>query len=431
MTGRNVIVGALALVPLLLVLASGTSVAAPPAGLPYDLGPVEALTDIFVNAAAGWEDALRDVALGLFRGLVIVEIVWTVGFALLAGADLLGVLAVLLRQLLVIGFFFWLLQGGATYPLEIINSFSSAAGLANAAVGGSVIARPEDVVSAGISLAAALWNGLSFRHPGLDVLLAISGVVVLCAMVGAAATLIEVIVEAALVAYAGIVLLGFGGTAFTREYTITYVRWAVSIGVKKMFVLLILGLGIGVMQQLSNYLGQQHSLIPVGEVGVAIAVPLLFWRIAEKLPYKAQELIAGTSQYHPLNVSDAIKQAATAAVAVAGGGAATAAAFKLASSQLSGSGGNGGGASGGSGGNAGPDSGPGGGGNTGSGPNGGGSPGYRSIAAQAFRNMGGSMASDVGMRLTGDHMTRLLNSGWRMGRAMNDEAEAIKGGNKK
>ncbi len=392
------------------------------AGLGYDLGPVEAVTDIFIRSGASWEQAIEDIAATLFAGLVIIEVVWTVGFTLIAGADLLGLLSVLLRQLVVIGFFYWLLLGGATYPLAIINSFGQAAGRANAAAGGNVITRPEDIVSAGISLAAAVWNGFSFAHPGLDLLLAIAGMVILCVMVGAAATLVEVMVEAALVAYAGVLLLGFGGTAFTREYSIAYMRWAVSIGLKKMFVLLILGLGIGVIQNLANYVGNQNSLIPVGEVGVLVAVPLLFWRLADKLPYKAQELISGSSSYHPLNLGSGIRNAAmmagSATTGALGAASAASAAFNLAQKQLGSGGGGGGDSSGGGGGTGGTG---GGGSNTG----GGGGSSRGAIARQAARNIGGAMANDIGMRFTGDHTARLLNSGWRMAKSMNDEADNI------
>ena len=390
------------------------------AGASYDLGPVEAVTDIFLRSGASWENALKAVALTLFQSLVVIEIVWTVGLTLIAGADLLGLLAVLLRQLIVIGFFYWLLLGGATYPLAIINSFGQAAGLANAASGGNLVSRPEDIVSAGISLAAAVWNGFTFQHPGLDFLLAIAGMVILCVMVGAAATLVEVLVEAALVAYAGLLLLGFGATAFTRDYAINYLRWAVSIGLKKMFVLLILGLGIGVIQQLAAYVGHQASLIPAGEIGVLVAVPLLFWRLADKLPYKAQELVAGASSYHPLNFGAGLRQSALMAAAATTGavGAASAAgaAFSLAQQQLggggdgrsggeSGGGGSPGGGSGGSGGGAGSNS----------------APGFGATARQAARNLRGAMGSDVGMRMTGDHTARLLNSGWRMARGMSNQ----------
>ena len=394
------------------------------AGVAYDLGPVETVTDIFVRSGANWENALKTVALTLFQSLVVIEIVWTVGLTLIAGADLLGLLAVLLRQLIVIGFFYWLLLGGATYPLAIINSFGQAAGLANAAAGGNVVSRPEDIVAAGISLAAALWNGFTFQHPGLDFLLAIAGMVILCVMVGAAATLVEVMVEAALVAYAGLLLLGFGATAFTRDYAITYLRWAVSIGLKKMFVLLILGLGIGVVQQLAAYVGHQASLIPAGEIGVLVAVPLLFWRLADKLPYKAQELVAGASSHHPLNFGAGLRQsafmAAAATTSVVGAASAAGAAFSLAQQQL------GGGSGGGSGGESGGGGSPGGGGGGGGGgPNS--APGFRATARQAARNMNGVMRGEVGMRMTGDHTARLLNAGWRMVRGMNNEDGNIKG----
>ncbi len=35
------------------------------------------------------------------------------------------------------------------------------------------------------------------------------------------------------------------------------------------------------------------------------------------------------------------------------------------------------------------------------------------------------MANDIGLRFTGDHTARLLNSGWRMAKSMNDEADNI------
>jgi type IV secretion system protein TrbL len=405
-----------AIIPLAAIAIVWT--ASPAHAQEVDAGFVEQLTDIFVQSAANWEDALRNLAVDLFDVLVVIEIVWSVGWSLLSGLEIAGLLGLLARQLVTIGFFYWLLQGGTTYPKAIIDSFSQAAGMATRASGGVTVSRPEDIIAVAMKMATVLWQGFTWKHPGLDVLLAISGVLILVVLVFAAATLVEVIVEAALVAYAGVVLLGFGGTSFTRQFTLSYLHWAVSIGVKKMFVMLILGLGVGVMQRMAATVPAATD-ITVQEVAVILAVPLLFWRLAEKLPYKAQDIISGSSPHHPLGLMQGASQVArvamTAAMAASGGGAAVTAAYNLAQDQLSGGGGGSG--SGGS---------DGGGSGGGSSSSGGGRPSFRATAAQAARNLGVAARDDVGMRLTGDTMTKLRHAGWRIASGMNKEAEAIR-----
>ena len=385
------------------------------------LGPLTDMSQIFLNRASSWEDGLETDARNLFNILVIIEIVWTVGWGLLSGVEFVGLLALIARQIITIGFFAYLLEGGARFTNAIIDSFTQASVTARSASGGITQIQPQDIVSSGFYIVSQMLQGLSIANIGLDLLLVVASVIILFALVKVAAIYLETMVEAAFVAYAGVILLGFGGTSFTRTFTISYYRWAVSVGLKKMFILLIVGLGMGVMQSLAQ-------IVPAAmadnweDICILIGAPLLYWQIAERLPYKAQEVISGTSLHGPgtlLDKAAAIGRAAgAAAVASAGSVTAAGAAFNLAQKQLSGGEDGGGGGSSGRGGSGGTG---GGGSNTG----GGGGSSRGSIAKQAVRNFGGAMANDIGMRLTGDHTARLLNSGWRMAKSMNDEADNL------
>ena len=58
-----------------------------------------------------------------------------------------------------------------------------------------------------------------------------------------AAMMIVTLVEMYIVSYAGIILLGFGGSSFTKDYAVKYLTYAVSVGIKIMMMTLVVSVG--------------------------------------------------------------------------------------------------------------------------------------------------------------------------------------------
>lgn len=349
------------------------------------LGPgfLNSIVDTFQRAARSWEGALRNIAIGMFVTLAIIDIVWNVGWAVRRGG-IDTIVEAVAQQIIVLGFFFWLLLNSASFMFAIIDGFGIAGNRASAAGGGAANMSPSDVVSAGLNLAKVIWDGMSWTAPGQSFLLAISGIVIIYVFGKMTARLIEVLVEAVIVAYAGVIFLGFGGVWATREYAINQYRYALSVGAKRFFLQIIIGLGHGITVQMVQTVqasSASQSIVDWQVLGLLIAIPIVFLELAESIPQRVQNIINGVHIGSYSGIGSTAQQvgstAMAAAAGLAGGGAATAAAYQVAKQQVEQRQNTGGGQSGGRAGQA------------------------AMTAGFTARNLMNAAARDVGQRLSG------------------------------
>ncbi len=352
--------------------------------------------DDFLNRFATQVDS----GFGLIRGdvsavlstLVIISITLT---ALLWAIDeTSNVLASLVRKVLLVGFFVFLIAQWATLARTVVNGFAA---LGLKAGGGTLslaafTASPSQIVAAGIKVISGLMAYVKTIAPGpieffahLDVVImaVIAAIGILIAFVILAVEIVVTIVEFHIVTLVAFVVVPFGvlsQTSFMSERAIGYV---VSVGVKVMALALVVSIGTTIFNSYTV------SADPgIGEdVGLLLAAVLMVM-LSLKVPQIAAALISGGPQ---LNSGSAAMGAAGVAAGVAGtalgvralggaasgllgaaaGGGSIAAARSAAGALPSGNGPSGNGPSG----NGPSGSGPSGNGTTGSGPTGSGSSG--------------------------------------------------------
>src|SRR3954449_12717736 len=97
--------------------------------------------------------------------------------------------------------------------------------------------RPESVADN-----VSFWTDTS---KSLGLLIAALVVVICFALI--AAIVIVTTVEMYIVTYAGIILLGFGGSTFTKDYAVKYLTYAVSVGLKLMVMGLVVSIGQSIL----------------------------------------------------------------------------------------------------------------------------------------------------------------------------------------
>lgn len=317
-----------------VVMSSAPLLAQAPA-----LGPgvLNGIVDTFKSQASKWEGTLEKLAIQLFGALAGIELLWVFGRAIMKKMDIADVLELVVMQMVTIGFFFWLLLNTADFTLAIVASFGEAGNQASIAGGGSANASPTDVFSAGLNMAQTIWSGMTFSNPGLSFLLAIAGVINVWVFAQVTGKLIEVLVESAIVAYAGILMMGFGGSGFTRDYAIAQFRFALSVGAKRFMIQLIIGLSQGIIVTWADMVAKGGALNWV-TIGIMVGAPIVMLRLVETIPQRAQDMVNGQSSNSHGSLTGTAAAVGGAGMVVAatltGAGVAAKAAYQLASKQL-------------------------------------------------------------------------------------------------
>lgn len=374
---------------------------------------IDQLVALFQGHAAAWAPTLLGYATALFAGLAVIEFVWVVGFSLARRVELPDLIATVVQQIVTIGFFYWLMHNSPTFLKAIIDSFRMAGSGASVATGGAANMSASNVFALGANLAYSVWQGMSWDHPLLGFLLVIAGVIVVLVFGYLVALMVEVLVESLIVSYAGVVMMGFGGNVYTRQYATAQYRYAISVGAKLMVLQLIIGLGASIISGWSSSIVSAGAVIDWKTIAVMIGAPIVLVRLAMKVPQLAQDMVMGniTGTYGSLGSTAQMVAAASAgaSIALAGAGAAGVASFQLAGRQMAqrmqsaadGSGGAGGAS---------------------------GLPPGRitqaaMMAGMAARNLGRATANDVGKRLTGQYGAQHGYRGWRVASALNDTSK--------
>lgn len=392
------------------------------------VGVLDSVVGTFMSRAAAFGASFTTVAKDIFGGLAGIELTIIIGFAVAAKADLTDILVLVTRQLVIIGLFWYFLVNWSTISRAIMSSFGVAANNATIAAGGSANLSPSDLVSSGLNMAHACWSGLAWDHPALSILLVLAGLIIIYVYAKITGLVIEVLIESLIISYAGIILMGFGGSSFTREYAQAQFRFAISVGAKRLVLQLLIGISETLVQGWSASISGGGVNLGWDSIALMVAVPIVLLQLCEKLPYRAQDMVNGTSTHGGGSLLGKAASVAGyvggAAVAVAGGVAATSAAFKAAQASLASAGGGGGLASGGggSGGLGGGGGGEGGGGSGGGGESsasGGFSRGVQ-LAARTAGNLGRSATQDVGRRMGGSRYGHGGSMGFRMANQITD-----------
>ncbi len=211
----------------------------------------EVLTELenqVMVATRDWQDTVMEAARSLFWILASIEIgLAAIGLAL-AAASLDSWFSELVRRILFIGFFAFVLDQGPAFAQAVVDSlFAIGAGQGSAS--------PAEVFDAGIRVASALSEHASFgvfEDNALAIASVIAmGVVVICFSL-VAAIFVAVMVEMYVGLLAGMIMLGLGGSSFTKDFSVRYLIYSFSVGMKLMALVMIARIGSEVLLGLAS-----------------------------------------------------------------------------------------------------------------------------------------------------------------------------------
>ncbi|MES9936744.1 MAG: P-type conjugative transfer protein TrbL [Sedimenticola sp.] len=271
---------------------------------------VDQIMQTYSQAARNWQQSIMDAAVWMFWTLAVIELTWTGITLFLRAADLGEVLAEITVRVLILGFFAGLLQFGPEWAARITDSFAQLAGRASAAGGGSDSISPAALFDAGIVLGSKLWNSI----PGWDSTtdstgLLFAGLFITILFALMAAQLVIVFAEMWIVINAGIILLGFGASRFTRDFALKYIIYALSVGLKLFTLFLIIGIGQSLISEwILNWVNNDTQvLLAVGSSVVLLAlireVPSIMQGLISGMSFNTGESLVRSSPNTPSSIS--------------------------------------------------------------------------------------------------------------------------------
>ncbi|HBV4907914.1 TPA: P-type conjugative transfer protein TrbL [Klebsiella pneumoniae] len=272
-----------------VLLLSATSAMAAGVDLAQSNTSMNSLLRLIQNASNQWAPRLHDYALWLLGCLAVIQLVWTFAPLVMRGAELGDILHELVKFILVIGFFYAMLDHATEWGGAIVNSFRQAG--AHAAGLGSAELMPGDMFSTAVDFSRqVLTAGVSMFSPITSVVVAVSALIVLMCFTFIAALVFVTLVEAYVIINAAVLFMGFGGSQWTREYALAPIRYAVAVGAKLFVLTLIVGLIMQVSAEWSAaYTNDEASLMTL--VGLSLVCAYL----TKTIPELIGGMISGTS----------------------------------------------------------------------------------------------------------------------------------------
>ena len=293
---------------------------------------LEDILDAYRSRVAFWIPAVKRAAFGLFWSLAGIELAWTGVNLALQGADLKEFAAELVRRVLFIGFFLSLLTYGHNWANTIVDSLRLTAASASQAAGASSGMSPAVIFDIGIKMAINLAQAYSIFDPGGALGLAIAALIITIVFALIAAFMVLAYVEMYIVLTAGMILLGLGGSRWTKDFAVKYLTYAFSVGMKLFILQLLLGIGEGLFTDWTQQFGSDQ-----GQVFLVLGGSIVMLALVKSVPDLVQSLITGISVGSgvalPAAAGAAVGGMAGAALRTGGGLAAIQQATKLAQAQ--------------------------------------------------------------------------------------------------
>lgn len=282
--------------------------------LAQDGSMLTTLENQIVTASESWETTIMNAARSLFWIMATIEVgIMAIRLALQAAA-LDAWFAALVQRIMFIGLFAFVLEQGPSVARAVVDSLFQIGA-------GSGTASPANVFNAGLAVASKMSEKISFglfEDNTLALSAALAMIVSVIAFSLVAAIFISVLVEMYVGLLAAVIMLGLGGSSFTKDFAIRYLVYAFSVGMKLMALVMIARIGSEVLIGLANdaSIGDQYQTA-LAIAGIAVVV----FVIAMYVPNILQGVVQGVSVTGGMETIRHGAQAGNFALATTVGGA--------------------------------------------------------------------------------------------------------------
>ncbi len=304
------------------------------------------ILESFSVVATTWKTEVTASATWLFWGLALISMIWTYGFLALRNADLQAFFSETIRFFGTLGFFWWLLTNGPPISISIIDTMRAVSAKASGLGSGL---SPSSIVDIGFNILTKVSASASLLSPVVSALMLIASIIVLVILALIAVNMLLLLVSAWLLAYAGIFLLGFGGSRWTSEIAINFYKSVLGVGVQLFTMTFLIGVGKSFLDQYYNAF--QSSTPDLNSLCVLLVASVILLSLVNKLPPMFAGIVSsnghasGIGSFGAGAAISAATMAASAAASVgstaltsanqfAGGASALTAAFKAAQADI-------------------------------------------------------------------------------------------------
>lgn len=240
------------------------------------------------EATQDWESTVMAAARSLFWLLAGIELGLAAIWLALSGGTLESFFADMVRRVMFIGFFVFVLEQGPDFAEAVVDSLFSLG-----AESGS--ASPAEVFNAGLRVAARLSQDVRFglfEDNALSIAAVFAMVVVVVCFALVAAIFVAAMVEMYVGLLAGLIMLGLGGSSFTKDFAIRYLVYAFSVGLKLMALVMIARIGSDVLLDMADIEGGEDRFLTTLAIG---GVAVVVFMISAYVPAIMQGVVQGAS----------------------------------------------------------------------------------------------------------------------------------------
>jgi len=248
---------------------------------------------------------MQPLAEKIFIGLVLIEILITCIHFLADQDEPARLLAELLKKALALGFLYALIVNAPIWFSAVIQGFQEIGGQA----AGIPNLSPSTVFNNGLALFQTIYRGfasLGWFHLTMAALIAlVAGLLMFLSFALIAGQMLLALAEAYVGVGGGVLLLGFSGSRWTIKFAEGFLGWITGVGVKLLFLYLLVGVGMTVTaawnSALTGWTGGDPTL-PLTIAGGSLIFLLVAWNI----PNTAASIVGGAVS---LNLSHAFEAA--------------------------------------------------------------------------------------------------------------------------
>ena len=240
-----------------------------------------------------------EIAKELFNAIALLSVaVLGINRLLSKNVDMVESNIELIKLLIYLNVFYLFISQYDQFLPFIMNSFKAAGIYMGSQVSGyALTTNPGNIINIGVSIASKVLNiaknHTSLANIGLSLIAVVAAVVVLYCFGIIAIELILIDVGSRIILAGGIFLLAFAGSAWTREYAEHYVHTFFHIGVKMLFIYILVGIGAGLSKNWSSILDN----VPIGQIMeyyvAVIMASFVYYKLCQKLPDQAVVYFTG------------------------------------------------------------------------------------------------------------------------------------------
>ena len=263
------------------------------------MDPFEQLLLSFNREISRWELVGLSIGKNLFFYLAVIQLAWSAIIWMLERDNPASLLTEFAKRMMVVAFFFMLINNYHNWVPKIFESFRKTG---EHMTGLSSGLSPWDVAREGIHLSSLILT-TSNRFGILPdvagaIVSAFSALIVLVVFVLIGIQMGLTLIGGKIILAGGVIMLGFAGSKWSMQFAERYITTAIHLGVKILFILLLVGIGQNVTPSWAKVIENAGGLFsPFGELLKAyfgvIAGTLLYGIMVVAIPSQAANLLTG------------------------------------------------------------------------------------------------------------------------------------------